>query len=212
MKEWTRINRWGLALLLPALLLAVGASSFRYVMIHERWFVEERTVQATAIVMPDPDNDRYPAKVSHEITLTPLLVQEVDSAPGTIGDEEMTAPPGTRLWHVRVRAQARQDMVLQTCVLALEDIHGRVYDFGRGLIQGNQVVTGFVEGSCDVGGDLEVPSFDVDGNFVPAGPGAARPEVWELDLYAAVPEEVELRCLRAGWRGHPDVWLVELPE
>lgn len=210
MTSWLRRNRWGLALLLPALAAAVLASSFRYLNLYEPWIEGDVTVQSDGVSLSAQDGDTDAVAAGSTATLTPTAITTVASGTGRDGSTEVLAPEGSSLWRLDVDVQAPTDMVLTGCAISLLDDAGRSYAVMTGSYSGYSVNSSFNAGACTPY-LLTGRTLDLDGSYIEAEPGSERPESWSLTLLVVMPDGVAPSRMSVGWAGSADRWVTDLP-
>lgn len=192
---WWRRNRFWLALLLPLLLLALGASSFRLVTLYRPWQWTD------AIVAAGPTGTLHQEflgtdDVRHTRTVT-VAVDGLRTVPALGAD---AAAPGATLWQVDLTLSAAPDQALQGCEIELVGPDGTRY-------------------ATNAAG--KVPADPDDSFWLPAlvlpcvpedAPGPVmglaglepatveRPDAWPVVAAAAIPDGVEPTAVRIMWQ------------
>lgn len=210
MTSWLRRNRWGLALLLPALAAAVLASSFRYLNLYEPWIEGDVTDQSGAVTLAAQDDDPDAVAAGSTATLTPTAITTVASGTGLDGSTEVLAPEGSTLWRLDVDVAAPTQMVLAGCEISLLDDTGRSYAVMTGSYSGRAVNSSYNAGACTPY-LLTGRTLDLDGSYIEAEPGSERPESWSLTLFVVMPDGVPPTRMSVGWAAAADRWVTDLP-
>lgn len=121
--SWWRRNRLGLALLVPALVLALAAGSSR---VQEYWwdrgFHDRAPVVDGVAALVDRYDDgrlRYPVEALYSVaSFEPVRVTLSDGAP---------LPDGLRAWRLRLDVEADPDISLVGCQVAVVDTQGDLH-------------------------------------------------------------------------------------
>lgn len=204
--SWWRRNRLWLALLLPMLLLALAASSFRFVTLYRPW------QWSAPIVANGPagtltqeflgfDDARHTRTVG---------VRVVDVSPVPEHDGNV-AVEGATLWRVDLDLTAEPDQLLAgPCTLYLLDAAGVRHGTqgGRTAAPGNRFPSFPGPLTC-VPGDTPGPQLEpFTGALVPAA--EERPRTWRLTTTVVAPEGVEPVAVMLGWNT-PEYLLLSRP-
>lgn len=213
--SWWRMNRWGLILMLPVLVAALAAGSFRLVTLYLPWFASTGThVEGAVTVTTDSSFVVYPDGGDHTATLTPLDIVPVSSAPDEayLGDgSDLLAAPGARLWRLTTQVEADPAMSLVECRISLLGPDGTHYVAGlaQTTSDGSVVVPSVSAGSC-VPAATPGPYADLEGQVQPVVEGEERPATYTIDTYVAVPSAVIPDRVRIDMSmgGH---WAVDVP-
>ena len=204
---WLQRNRWGLILLVPALVVALAAASFRMVNLYLPWSTDRGIAVENQVVIPSertlvdyPNNEVYAA------TLTPVAL-----VPAATGDDyvEFTAAPGARLWRLSVKVEADPEMVLSECSLSLEDAAGTVYEASGGKVRSGEAYVDTWGNLC-TNADTPGPSVDLNNVYVPVDPQYARPRNYQVNRYFAIPTGIEPTAVRVSLARSPH-WEVQTP-
>ena len=204
---WLQRNRWGLILLVPALVVALAAASFRMVNLYLPWSSDRGIAVENQVVIPSertlvdyPNNEVYAA------TLTPVAL-----VPAATGDDyvEFTAAPGARLWRLSVKVEADPEMVLSECSLSLEDAAGTVYEASGGKVSSGEAYVDTWGNLC-TNADTPGPSVDLNNVYVPVDPQYARPRNYQVNRYFAIPTGIEPTAVRVSLARSPH-WTVPAP-
>lgn len=192
---WWRRNRLWLALLLPLLLLAIVASSFRLVRIYLPWewsrpIVAHATVGTLRQDFLGNDDLRH----RREVTVGVLSVVPQQRH----GD--IQASPGATLWRVLLEFEASPDQMLQNCIVEVEDAAGVRYGSraGQEPVEGSRLTPSISEFQRCVPEASPGPSLEAfTGTLVPSP--VERPAAWRLEYLFALPEGVEPASVRIAW-------------
>lgn len=204
-RSWWRRNRLWLALLVPLLVVALGASSFRLATLYLPWEWSRPTVaegssgvlRQTYVELDGETRDRE-VRVS-VVAVTPHT---------TLGDAR--AVDGAVLWNVELELSAAPDQFLSGCEVEVQDADGDRYDFRSGL------------GPAEEGGmflppvlvlcvpeDAPGPTVEpLTGELIPSP--VERPGSWRQEVLIAIPEGVEPDAVRIGWH-QPEYLVLDVP-
>ena len=205
---WWRRNRLWLALLLPALALALAASAFRLTTLYLpfEWSAPTNaggptgTLRQTSLEF---DDRRYSRTV--EVT-----VQAADRVPTLDGSAPI---PGASLWRVDLGFAAAPDQLLAgTCTVQLKGDDGAWYGFEGGRVAADPddrfYRAPMLAPSC-VPEDTPGPDIEAfTGEFIPAE--IPRPERWSVTTSFVIPAAVTPTQLRIGW-SQPEHLVLQLP-
>lgn len=203
--SWWRRNRLWLALLVPLLLLAIAASSFRMVRIYLPW------EWSLPIVAHGPsgtlrqeflgfDNVRYTRTVDVQLVSVRSARQ--------VGD--VRAAPGALLWRTTLGFSAAPDQMVDACRVELVDAAGRTYD-----VRGAQEDTRTGDPVSTLGGLKCVPE-DAPGPTIEPFTGVhvpspvERPGSWELEFVIALPEGTPPEQVLVKWH-EPEYLVLDVP-
>lgn len=210
--SWLQKNKWGLILVVPALVLALGASSFRLVTIYLPWSAEYGThVEGEVVIPSERVGVELPGNQKFEAHLTMLSLTPVTSVadPNSYSDAELTAAPGARLWRLNTVVRADPQMVLVDCKLSLEDEAGNHYTATPGKLSDGLPALGGWDDLCVPTG-ASGPSADLLNEYVPADPENERPERYRVETYFALPESVTPSRVRVSI-AQGKYWTIDAP-
>lgn len=189
--SWWQRNRWALVALLPALALALVASSDRVSTYY--WSADlhdaRQGAQGAWLEHRDRVND-----VSGERPIT--LGVRLDGVHGTDTGWEsiapLTLPPGTRAVRVDLTLRADPDEPLRTCLLAVRDAAGTRYDYDGAAAGGTQPASPCVP--------PEAPGPFPEMLWLATDPDEApRPREWRVAPVLIVPDDVEVTEVLLWW-------------
>ena len=187
---WWRRNRWALLALLPALALALLASSDRVSALY--WSADLHDARAGTQGAWLEHRDRV-AELSGErpISLAVRLdgVSEADA--GWESSLPLVLPPGARAVRVDLTLRAAPDEPLRGCQLAVRDADGTRYDFAWDAAGALQPSSPCVP--PDAPGPWPEREGDVDTGEPP------RPQEWSVAPVVVVPEDVEITEVLLWW-------------
>lgn len=202
---WWRRNRLWLALLVPLVLLAVAASSFRLVRLYLPWEWSRPIVAHAPSGTLRQDflgfDDR---RHTREVKVSVLGV-----APQT-QHGDVKAAPGAQLWWVLVGFEAEPDQVLQSCTVEVLDAAGVRYGHlgGQELVSGQGSPSTALFQTCTPE-DAPGPTFQpFTGVFVPSP--VERPRSWRMEILYALPQGVEPDAVRIGF-DRPEYLVLQVP-
>lgn len=198
-RSWVRVNRWYLALLIPALALALAASLFRTLDIALPWTAHHEIRGETSATLGTGESSIvYPDDMdagAFQATYTLVGVVPVDGFQSALG-EQIAAMPGARLWKVTLDASAPPDMVLSECVIELIGPDGARYAGAGGKMADGRPTVDWWSGKCTPA-DTPGPSGDFpDENW--QAPDVPRPRNFRIDVVIAVPTTVIPTEVRLG--------------
>lgn len=204
---WWRRNAVWLALLVPALLLALGLSAFRLTTLYLPWEWSRPTLADGPVGTLEQRfhgaDDQW-----HQRTVT-VEVLSVAAVPDL---DEGAAVPGATLWKVDLSFSAAPDQLLDGCTIELVDGEGTVYGFAGGRTAAdptNPLYTPPLMGPGCVPRDAPGPALDgFTGELVPSP--EVRPETWEITTSMVLPEGREPEHVRIGWT-RPSHLVLDIP-
>ncbi len=188
--SWWRRNRWALIALLPALALALLASSDRVSALYwtdglhdarhgaQGEWVEHRDG------VPEPGGER-------PITMAVRLDGVAETDEGWESSSMLTLPPGAHGVRVDLTLRAAPDEPLITCQLAVRDADGTRYDYDSFAAGGTQ------PSSPCVPPDAPGPWPERTGLTDTAEP--PRPQEWSVAPVVVVPDGVEITEVLLWW-------------
>jgi hypothetical protein len=189
--SWWRRNRWALFALLPALALALVASSDRVSTYF--WSADLRDArQATQGVWLE-----HRDRVLDVSGVRPIdLGVRLDGVHGTDAGWEsaspLVLPPGTHAVRVDLTLRASPDEPLRTCLLAVRDADGTRYDYDWGAAGGSQPASPCVPS--------EAPGPYPEMEWLAPDPDApVRPQEWRVSPVLVVPDDVEITEVLLWW-------------
>lgn len=180
MTSWWRRNRIWLALLLPALALALAASSFRLVRLYLPWEWSQPIVaDATTGTLQQPWTDIDGTPQTRNVTVTADMLTTASASEGLMPAE------GSTLWLLHLTFSADADQSLSQCTVELVDAEGVRYTAGT---------AGTVE-------DPAAPASYGAGRFdcVPVDTSAPRPASWTRTAMIVIPDGRTPVAIRIGW-------------
>lgn len=190
---WLERNRLALLALVPLLLLAGLATSFRYVTLYRpNEFTQPQKASGPGLNFHENFMSvgfgTQPRQYARNVTIT---LRSLKAGPEYQGEK---AARGATLWVTELQFQAKPDVPLEGCHLALVDEQGEVY----GDQSGKTGESSDVQRHC-VPLDTPGPTFDFTGELREPS-GAARPESWTVRRTVALPEGKRPRFVRVSWR------------
>lgn len=205
--SWLRRNRWWLVTLVPALLLALAASSFRLTQLYLPWEWSRPVVAGASVGTLEQaflghDANRYRRTVTVEVA----AVEPVPSFDGH------AAIPGATLWQVDLLLTAAPDQMLKHCSIELVDGEGTRYGFEGGRraadpddpFYSSTVVHPFCVPDDAPGPELQ----PITGEFLESP--VERPGSWELSTALVVPDGHDPEQVRIAW-DKPSYLVLEVP-
>lgn len=188
--SWWRRNRIWLIVLVPLLLAALAASSFRLVRLYlpNEWSRPQQ-VQGSAGTFEQRFMGTDGVWRTRNVSVSVVDLVSLPSGNG------MIAAPGSQLWQLILAFEAAPDQFLAGCEIELADASGNRYDRNSGLLTERGQVAFFDSTDC-VPEDAPGPKFDVLGVLEPEVP---RPEMWMIDTVAALPAGVEPTQVIIKW-------------
>ena len=214
MTDWMRRNRWPLILLVPVILLAIAAHSFRFWQVYLPWMADVTREVAVAVVTAEHSFVTHPDGVGTtlEAHFTPVQVEEIGEElpadPTDIFSSSVQAAPGATLWRLTVDVEADVDLAFGSCELALADAERIEYSAMAGQLEDG--MAGLAPGAYCAPLLQSGPTGDFEGNYVPADPESARPAAYSLEYLYALPEGVAPTHMRLSV-GHGADQLVRIP-
>lgn len=203
---WRRRNRLWLALLLPLLLLALGASSFRLTRLYLPWEWSRPIVAGgTSGTFTHEFVGFDDALHTRTVGVTVTEVSEVVAWEGDAPVE------GARLWRVLLRFAAAPDQLLRGCTVELTDAAGVRYRFEGGRRAANTAARSWTPASKPDCVPKDTPGPDLapfTGAFVPAE--VERPASWLMSTSMVLPAGVEPSHVRVMWM-QPEFLVLEIP-
>ena len=189
--SWWQRNRWALVALLPALALALVASSDRVSTYY--WSADLHDARPGARGAWLEHRDRV-NEVSGERAIT--LGVRLDGVHRTDAGWEsivpLSLPPGTRAVRVDLTLRADPDEPMRTCQLAVRDADGTRYDYDWAAAGGSQPVS-----PC-VPPEAPGPFPEMQG-IAPDPEELERPPEWRVAPVLIVPQDVEITEVLLWW-------------
>ncbi|MEZ5086284.1 MAG: hypothetical protein R2722_08555 [Tessaracoccus sp.] len=198
---WWRRNRLWLALLVPLLLAALAASSFRLVTLHLPWEWSRPIVASgSSGTLTQEYRDLDGEQRSREVRVDVVELEEVESYNGA------KAMVGGTLWNVVLELEADPDQFLFGCEVELTDKDGTRYDFRSSLepVEEDGFFLPPMLIHC-VPEHAPGPTIEPLTGEVVASP-TQRPRLWRQEVQIVMPDGVEPAGVRIGW--HKPVYLV----
>lgn len=204
---WLRRNRWWLVALIPALLLAMLASSFRLTAVYLPW-EWSRPIEAGGPVGTLQQTYAGHDAARHQRTVT-VEVLGVTAVPSFDGH---AAIDGATLWQIDLRLSAAPDQHLTHCEIELVDGEGTRYGFQGGRRAADPDDTFYsalvVAPQC-VPEDAPGPSLNpITGE--PVESPQVRPDSWEVTTALVMPEGYEPEQVRIAW-DTPTYLVLDIP-
>ena len=188
---WWRRNRLWLALLVPLLLLALAASSYRLTTLYLRWEWSQPVVLQGAGTCTQTFRDVQDVARTRTVTVG---VKQVARTTQAGGDQ---AAAGTQLWLVELDFAAAPDQLLTGCVIELEDATGTRYGvFGAKVNPAGRPNLVAQRSRC-VPADAPGPDLDFTGQILPSP--VERPATWTAAAAMVLPEGVQPTAVRVMW-------------
>lgn len=188
--SWRRRNRWALVALLPALALALLASSDRV-----------GTYYWSGGDLHDARRGAPGSWVEHRGTAVTLDGEQTfevavrldglgDAVEGWGSTTVLTVPPGARAVRVDLSLRADPTAPLRGCRLAVRDAQGTRYDYDWAAGGGAQPASPCVppDAPGPAGGDIADPATE-----------QVRPDEWTVAPVVLVPEGVEITEVLLWW-------------
>lgn len=204
---WWRRNAGWLLALIPALLLALAASSFRLTQLYLPWEWSQPIVAGGPVGTLEQnylgtDDERYHREVTVEV-LGATSVREFEGHAAIVG---------ATLWRVDLKLSAAPDQMLSECTIELVDAEGTRYGFDGGRRAADPDDTFYsstvVRPSC-VPRDAPGPRLHpITGG--PIDSPEPRPDSWELSTSVVIPEGYEPQQVRIAWN-HPVYLVLDIP-
>ncbi len=196
--SWWRRNRWALAALLPALALALVASSDRVSAYY--WSADLHDPRRADQGEWLEHRDRVPTVSGEQaIDLAVRLDGLTRTDSGWESWSDLALPPGARAVRVDLTLRADPDEPLVTCALAVRDADGTRYDYRWDAAGGSQ------PSSPCVPPDATGPWPAAD--YIEPDPDAPqRPAEWSVAPVVVVPDDVEITEVLLWWG--PPTYLV----
>ena len=190
-RTWWRRNRLALAALLPMLVLAMGASSFRHATIYRPTTFSQGQVSTTA-------SHRFVAtETIGEVTITRDVTITVTSLSSTDRSGSVAAAPGTSVHQVELRFAAAPEVPLSQCVVELLDADGRVFGTTGGKVTAGTSRDDTAYPACTPP-DAPGPQLELDGTVLPPS-RLPRPATWPVTALIAMPTGVTPVAVRVHW-------------
>lgn len=202
---WWHRNRLWLALLLPLLVLALAASSFRLVTLYLPWQWSRPVIAGDVVgVLHQNYLELDGQRRDREVQVEVRSVERHESF------DETKAVDGAALWVVSLELRADPDQFLYGCEVELTDAAGDRYDFRSSLEHVDE--DGFYLSPALVPCvPEEAPGPTVEpftGKVVPSP--VERPAAWREEVLIAMPEGKEPDAVRIGW-SRPDYLVLDIP-
>ena len=188
---WWRRNRWPLIALLPALALALLASSDRVSAYY--WSADLRDARPGAQGEWVEHRDRV-VDISGErpIELAVRLDGVATTDTAWESSSDLVLPPGARAVRVDLTLRADPDEPLLVCSLAVRDAEGTRYDYDAFAAGGTQPVSPCVP--------PEAPGPWPETDYTENDPLAPRrPAEWTVAPVVVVPADVEITEVLLWW-------------
>lgn len=207
---WWKRNRVGLIVLIPLILLAIAANSFRLVEIYLPWMsdrairVDEVHIPAERIRIDFPED----FDMSQTAIITPLSATPVGELADQYGTM-VTPAPGAKLWTVEIQVNADPSFMLLDCRVSVLDEEGTEYETGLAQLDGDAAATSFTINLCVEYLQMG-PTADLEGNYIPAELGSERPDVYTIQRVFTIPDGHEPAELRVTVGSGTD-WIVPIP-
>lgn len=201
-RAWWRRNRLWLALLLPLVVLALLATSFRLQKIYLPWYwTRPHVAQGTSMTFQQ-DWRSENTTFRRTVDLSVVSVTQVYSL------DDALAVPGGILYRVEITASAAPDQILNLCKVWLEGPDGTLYDGGTaGKVE---APGGYMRMTAQcVPEDAPGPTIDYDGTTVVPSP-EPRPASWSIVTGVVLPATVTPTKVRIAWN-EPDYAVLAVP-
>ncbi len=205
MRPWWRRNRRWLALIVPLLLLALAASSFRLVTLHLPWQWSRPIVADSAAGTLRQGFTGFDGEPRRREVRVEVVDADRHESFG-----EAKAAEGGILWRVVLEFQADPEQLLDHCQVELVDADGTRYDFRSGQVPATE------DGSFTppfllpcVPEEAPGPTLDPLTGELVASP-VARPRTWREQVLIAMPRGVAPVALRIGW-SQPEYLVLRVP-
>lgn len=220
-RRWWKRNRWGLLLLGPACVLAVGAGSLRLFTVYlPQTPVFAHHSSDVAVLKAEDSPTPQSGTSDMEARFTPVSAEKLDASftkQGPWEGQSFHPVAGGVAWKVTIDVEADPLLTLNTCRLAILDDRGREYGMDRGWV--------FADGVSELDPQASrcVPADGTGPTYVPRGEdegggvriavkeGEERPSSWVLERYVVLPEGVEPDRLAIYWWHRKGVWTVSIP-
>lgn len=200
---WARNRAW-VALLLPLVLLAVAASSFRLTRIWLPWnFTRPVVASGTSMTFHEDFVVDVNKTLSRTVDISVLAVEPVPSLDGRL------PAPGATLHRVDLRFAADPDVILRGCTIELVGPDGTEYNATSGQVDAPGT-TQFSNPDTDcVPFETPGPTWDGFSNTIEPAE-VERPRNWTRSVAVAIPSTVEPAQVRIQWQA-PNYVLLEIP-
>lgn len=205
--SWLRRNTGWLLALIPALLLALAASSFRYTQIYLPLDWTQPVHAQSAVGTLEQTYRGYDdQRRQRTVTVEVLGVTPVESFDGH------AAVVGATMWQLDLRFSADPEQHLMHCEIELVDAEGTRYGFegGRRAADPDDAFYSpvVVSPRC-VPEDAPGPSLNpITGE--PVESPEVRPDSWELATAMVLPDGYEPQQVRIGW-DKPSFLVLDVP-
>lgn len=202
-RGWWRTNRVWLATLLPLVILALLATSFRLQRIYLPWHWTRPQVATGTSLRFVQDWSSEGNTFHREVELKVNTMTVVPRLDGQV------AVPGGVLYRIELSASAAPAVMLDGCEVWAEGPDGTLYASG-GAGKSSDGSSGYVPWSVAcVPADAPGPMLDLDGKTVRPSK-AERPATWTIVAGVVLPEGVRPTAIRIGWRT-PDYAVFSVP-
>ena len=203
--SWWRRNRLWLALLLPLLLLAVAASSFRLTRLYLPWEWSRPTIaHGPTGTLRSEFLGFDDALHRREVTVQVLSLVAQDRV------DRAKALDGGTLWRVDLQLSAAPDQLLKGCRVELVDAAGVRYDHRSGQEPADPKRS-YLPPILVPCVPEEAPGPDLapfTGERIPSP--VERPATWRQEVLVAMPKDVRPATVRVMWK-EPDYLVLDVP-
>lgn len=187
---WWRRNRWALIALLPALALALLASSDRVSAYYWTADLHDARHGAQGEWLEHRDGVPVPAG-ERPISLAVRLDGVSGTDAGWESSSDLTLPPGAHAVRVDLTLRADPDEPVRTCQLAVRDAEGTRYDYTWDAAGGTQPSSPCVPPDAPGPWPERTGATDTE--------EAARPGEWSVAPVVVVPDGVEITEVLLWW-------------
>lgn len=189
--SWWRRNRWALIALLPALALALLASSDRVSALY--WSADLHDARrGTQGEWLDHHDLLATASGDRPVDVAVRLDGVTRTDTGWESSSDLVLPPGTRAVRVDLTLRADPDEPLRGCTLAVRDADGTRYDYDWAAAGGTQPSSPCVPAGAP-GPWPEFEGLESSPDELP------RPAEWHVAPVVVVPRDVEITEVLLWW-------------
>lgn len=208
---WGRNKLW-VRLLLPLLLLAIAATSFRIVRVYlpiVSWSAPQKA-QGTTLAFHQPDRVTATKTVPRDVEI------RVDSVRPMSGLDDYVAQPGGQLYQVDLHFAASPETRVNVCEVFLTDAAGTLYGTSVGSMPDPTVkYPALPPRSCgpltDDGLSYRDAVYDDEtGELEPPAPEDRRPPAWSRHWSVVLPKDVTPAQVVVRWT-EPDYAVLNIP-
>jgi len=202
-RAWWKQNRTWLALLIPLLALALGASAFRLTRLYLPWEYHRPQVSATNTMrFTQSFSKGNSTTFTRTVDITVTAVEAVSDYDGHIPIE------GGTMYRIDLAFAAAPDQMLKGCTVALIGPDGTQYGTQAAQNTDLRARQTFASPDC-VPNDAPGPDWDgLSDTLVPAT--VERPAQWSRSIAVTLPPSVPPTQVRISWDA-PEYALLQVP-